>query len=98
MASLRTLIPELGHNEALKQVIFGDENDNRKCVEHFMRTYEGKMPYFAFVLKHVGRSGLDMFITRDIDYAPLDEGLLKIKAELPELEETAQTEEGELTQ
>lgn len=83
MATLRQLMENKPAQEAIQEILFGEENKNRKCIEHYLRDYEGKSPYFGFVLKNVSRSDLSLFLTSGLDYAPFDAEMLKIKAELP---------------
>ena len=83
MPPLSTRIREIGHTQAIREALFGDENPNRKCIEYYLRTYEGKSPYFGFILKNVPRTNLSLFMARGLDYEPFDSELLKIKAMLP---------------
>lgn len=89
MPTLRTLMTEIGHMEAIREILFGEDHANRKCIEHFLRGYEGNSPYFGFVLKNVSRPDLPLFLSSGLDYAPFDAELLSIKANLPTEEESA---------
>jgi hypothetical protein len=91
MATIRQLMEIKPVQQAISDVMFGEEHQNRKCIEHFLRSYEGSSPYFAFILKNVSRSDTSLFLASGLDYAPFDAELMSIKANLPAEEEPTDT-------